>query len=801
MLDMKKIDLHVHSKYSNKPTIYALRRINCPESFTAPNRIYEIARKRGMDYVTITDHNTIDGALEIAHLPGVIIGCEFTSRFPDGGAKIHVVALGLNEAQFRAGRECRRNIMEFIPWLRQQGIVHYLAHPLFDMNGRLSLDVLEKLTLLFNVFEVKNGSRARRFNEMATRMLLGLNEERLALLADKHGIEPYGDQPWIKGMVGGSDDHGSLFIAKAYTEAKAAGPEEFVAMVGNRLCQAQGEHGGFLTMAHSLYGIQYSYCKEKYDKHGAKEQPFVKALINKFLAAEPARLSLMEQARLLYRKILPDSLFAHEKMGFDQLLDYEALCLLRDKGLFDELQGYDLNRKIFRVTSHLANRLLFRYVQRLLTRLGDGSLIGIIDNLSTIGLVHILSMPYYVAAYQQHKSRELLDEVCRSFITGNCCREPAKIALFTDTLHEINGVAVTIKRILRTARERGIDCTVLTCSDQEESLRKGVMNFQAIGEFNLPEYDEIKQHFPPVLNVINFLEQNNFNRIHISTPGSMGCLGLFLAKLLQLPVTGTYHTDIPQYVNKLTEDEGLERAAWTFMTWFYNQMDEITVPSESTRRQLEDNGIDGAKIKLLPRWVNTDFYTPAYRDNAFYRGTAVDKGLKFLYVGRVSKEKNLLLLAESFRHVHDSNPAARLIVAGDGPFRAEMETLLSDLPVVFLGFVEGEKLARAYASADVFVFPSATDTWGNVVLEAQASGLPVIVTDQGGPRELMADRKTGYVVAANDRQALVQAMLRFQEHPNMAKEMGEAARQFVLDEGPREEFYSTIFQFATEVTV
>lgn len=796
---MKKADLHVHSKYSNKPTIYALRKINCPESFTAPSRIYEIARKRGMDYVTITDHNTIDGALEIAHLAGVIIGCEFTVRLPDCGAKVHVVTLGLNEVQFREGRECRHNILEFIPWLRRQGIVHFLAHPLFDMNGRLSLDVIEKLTLLFNVFEVRNGSRAMRFNEMASRMLLGLNEERIGLLADKHGIEPYGEQPWLKGMVGGSDDHGSLFIARSYTEAKAAGPEEFVASVGNRLSQAHGEHGGFLTMAHSLYGIQYSFCKEKYDRHGAKEQPFVKALINKFLAVEPARLTLMEQARLFYRKILPDSLFAHEKMGFDQLLDFEARRLLRDRALFDELQGHDLNRKIFSVTSHLANRLLFRYIHRLLDRLGDGNLIGILDNLSTIGLVHILSMPYYVAAYQQHKSRELLDDICRSFLPENCCREPAKIALFTDTLHEINGVAVTIKRILRTARESGIDCTVLTCSNQEESLRNGVMNFQAIGDFSLPEYTEIKQHFPPVLNVIHFLEQHRFNRIHISTPGSMGCLGLFLAKLLQLPVTATYHTDIPQYVNKLTEDEGLERAAWIFMTWFYSQVDEITVPSEATRKQLEDNGIDGARIKLLPRWVNTDSYSPAHRDHTFYQGTAVGDGLKFLYVGRVSKEKNLLLLAESFRQVHGRNQAARLIVVGDGPYRAEMEDLLRGLPVLFLGFVEGDELARAYASADVFVFPSTTDTWGNVVLEAQASGLPVIVSDQGGPKELMANGRTGLVVAANDQGALAGAMLRLLEHPGPAKEMGRAARQFTLDEGPREESYSTIFHFAEEV--
>lgn len=793
---MKKADLHVHSKYSNKPTIYALRKINCPESFTTPSRIYETARNRGMDYVTITDHNAIDGALEIAHLPGVIIGCEFTARFPDSGAKVHIVTLGLNEAQFREAGECRRNVFEFAPWLRQQGIVHFLAHPLFDMNGRLSLDVIEKLILLFNVFEVKNGSRAMRFNELTHRMLLGLNEERIQLLANKHGIEPHGEQPWIKGIVGGSDDHGSLFIAKAYTEAEASSPHEFLDRVGNRLSHAQGEHGGFQTLAHSIYGIKYSFCKDKYDRHGAKEQPFVRAIINKFLAVEPQKLSLLEQARLFYRKILPDSLFTHEKMGLDQLLDFEARRLLRDKSLFDELKSHDLNQKIFRVTSHLANRLLFRYTQRLLTQLGNGNLMGILDNLSTIGLVHVMSMPYYISAYQQHKSKVLLDDVCRSFLTETCCQQSAKIALFTDTLHEINGVAVTIKRILQTARERGIDCTVITCSNQEESLENGVMNFQAIGDFSLPEYSEIKQHFPPVLNVINFLEQNDFNRIHISTPGSMGCLGLFLGKLMQLPVTGTYHTDIPQYVNKLTEDESLERAAWTFMTWFYSQMDEITVPSEATRKQLEQNGIQGGKIKLLPRWVNTDFYSPRHQDIAFYQTTVADVGMKFLYVGRVSKEKNLQLLAESFRQVYLLNPDARLIVAGDGPFREELESLLHGLPVVFLGFVEGRELAKAYASADVFVFPSTTDTWGNVVLEAQASGLPVIVTDQGGPKELMADLKTGLVVTANDRESLMQAMLYFLENPTQTKAMGEAARQFTLTEGPQEEFYSTIFRFA-----
>lgn len=152
--------------------------------------------------------------------------------------------------------------------------------------------------------------------------------------------------------------------------------------------------------------------------------------------------------------------------------------------------------------------------------------------------------------------------------------------------------------------------------------------------------------------------------------------------------------------------------------------------------------------------------------------------MKFLYVGRVSREKNLELLADAFMEIAEENTPAQLVIVGDGPFTEELREKLRGYPVIFTGFLSGDTLASAYASSDVFVFPSATDTFGNVVLEAQASGLPVIVSDSGGPRELMRDGVTGLVTRADDLGDLVEAMRSLLLDETRTAEMGANARAF-----------------------
>ena len=157
-----RADLHVHSQYSDRPTEWLLRRIGAPECFTKPRAVYDVARRRGMKFVTISDHNCIDGAAEIAHLPGAFVSDEITTYFPDDGCKIHVLAWNIDEHQFNEIQRLRENIVDLRDYLWAERIVHSCAHPLYSINDRLSIDHFERLLLLFNVFETINGGRNRR---------------------------------------------------------------------------------------------------------------------------------------------------------------------------------------------------------------------------------------------------------------------------------------------------------------------------------------------------------------------------------------------------------------------------------------------------------------------------------------------------------------------------------------------------------------------------------------------------------------------------------------------------------------
>jgi len=789
-----KADLHVHSSHSNKPTYWAMRKFNVPESYTSPQHLYRVARERGMDFVTITDHNAINGALEIGHLPGTFISSEITAHFPENGCKVHVVVLHISEAQFPMILELRKNVYEMIAYLHSEKIAHFLAHPLYAQNDKLNLEIIERSLLLFTTFEIKNGCRAHRFNGFTKRLVSSLNESVIKRLADKHDLQPYGATPWAKGIVGGSDDHGGLFIARAHTTVyDTPTVDGFIDAIKSGDSWADGEDGGPLTMAHSLYGIAHCFYRERLGDRRRGATPFVSALLDRFFNIGPDKGSFIEKIRIFILKNLPASR-NHARKSFEEILDSEARLLLNDTEFLAGIQGGDSNRKIFAVTSRLANRLIFHYTNRLMTLPLNAGFFDYLNTIGTIGLVHTLISPYYLAFHHQHKGKELIRDLANALPEIHQKEPPEKIALFTDTLDEINGVAITIKRLISTAKSRGVELTVITAGDDVENAVEGVKKFQSVGDFVLPEYPELKLNFPPILEVMDYIEREGFTRIHVSTPGTVGLLGLLIARLMDIPVAGTYHTDIPQYVRSLTNDEFLEQAAWSYMIWFYGQMEEVMVPSAGTREQLISRGLPPERMKPLPRWVDTDSYSPEMRNPSFWKSRGVGLGrVVLLYVGRVSREKGLAMLSDAFRELVDGGAAIALAVVGDGPYRAEMEASLTGYPTIFTGYLAGEQLQLGYASADLFVFPSATDTFGNVVLEAQASGLPVIVSDEGGPRELMIDGETGLVFRAGSKNGLVAAIRVMISDPERRALMGRNARRFTLANAPdSNQTYSTI---------
>jgi glycosyltransferase involved in cell wall biosynthesis len=191
-----------------------------------------------------------------------------------------------------------------------------------------------------------------------------------------------------------------------------------------------------------------------------------------------------------------------------------------------------------------------------------------------------------------------------------------------------------------------------------------------------------------------------------------------------------------------------------------------------------ERGIEAEKLRILPRGLDTDLFRPERRNEKFWeRFSRNTNNVRLLYVGRVSKEKDLDVLATAYRQLRDSGVPVELFIVGDGPYAKTLGEILPD--AVFTGYLAGADLATAYASADVFVFPSTTDTFGNVIIEAQASGLPVVVSDIGGPKELVEDGVSGFVTKALDAAEFAGAIEKIATDAPLRARMAQAARESV----------------------
>ncbi len=260
-----KADLHVHSKYSKRPSEWILRKIGCSESYTEPENLYALARNRGMDLVTITDHNTLAGSLEIAHLENTFLSEEITTYFPEDRCKIHVLAYDITEKQHEDISIFRSNIFELIKYLTHEKIIYALAHPLFSINDRLTIKHLEQTVLLFNNFEI-NGSRDDQQNSVLQKILKNLTRADIDYLSNKYDLEPVGHEPWNKTLTAGSDDHSSLYIATTYTEVEGVSSvKEFMAGIEQNRAKVNTVAPSPRTLAHHLCSIAYQFYSNKFE--------------------------------------------------------------------------------------------------------------------------------------------------------------------------------------------------------------------------------------------------------------------------------------------------------------------------------------------------------------------------------------------------------------------------------------------------------------------------------------------------------------------------------------------------------
>lgn len=734
-----------------------------------------------MQYVTLTDHNTLEGCLEIAHLPGVIFGEEVTVGFPDDECKVHILVWGLTETQHREMQALKDNIFDFQKYLSERALAHAVAHPLQSPNDKLTPLHLQKLVLMFRHFEGINGRYHARLSEAARYTLGELTPRHIEVFAARTGLTPTHEEPWCKVLIGGSDDHGGIYPARAYTETpEAATSGDFLEHIRQGRCEARGEAGTPLAVAHGTYNTAYQYLKAKFAmKPGDPAAGLLEKGFSRFMEGkDPTEFTLAEKLGFLAQGIATGKIFEMAMVGNTSLWKELSAYFSKPEvkaALARETAGVEEpERRAFLMANLIANQLGYRFITQFIAQISKAKFIESIQTISPLAPIAALLSPYF-HAFRQPK-REWLREMTRT-VAGTTPEFLAnrKRAWFTDTLEDVNGVATTIRKMTAAGVAAGFDLTVMTCRSEISEHGIPLKNFVPVGEFELPEYELQRLSFPPVLHVMEELARGNYSEVIISTPGPLGLTALFAAKTLGLRAVGIYHTDFPQYVRILTDDSFMETLTWDFMHWFYSQLDIVYANSEDYRKCWVERGIPAEKIKILPRGLDTKLFHPARRSEQFWRARGLREGeTGMLFVGRISKEKNLDTLVAATRRLAEWKTSVRPLFIGEGPYLAEMKRLLPD--AIFTGYLRGDELADAYASADFFVFPSTTDTFGNVVLEAQACGLPVIVSDVGGPRDLVNHGKDGFVTKALDAGELAEAIRRLSDDPALRERMGSAAR-------------------------
>jgi glycosyltransferase involved in cell wall biosynthesis len=440
----------------------------------------------------------------------------------------------------------------------------------------------------------------------------------------------------------------------------------------------------------------------------------------------------------------------------------------------------EIDQEWFDFVNTLSNKVLCHFADHIMDSLSGGHVFNLFDSLGSAGSLYCISAPYFMAYSIFSKDRQFSEKIRTNWVSPS--RDSAiaetNVGHFTDTFYEVNGVAATLHRQIEETKAANKKYTVITCDAENNRNGNGIHNFRPIKVYSLSEYPEQKLLYPPFLEMLDYCYDQKFTHIHSATPGPVGLAALGIARILNLPLIGTYHTALPQYTHYLTNDSGVAELMWKYIIWYYDQMDLILVPSRTTADEIINRGLNRDKIRIVPRGVDQELFHPSKR-NGFLDKHCVNKNeLKLLYVGRVSKEKNLEILVNAFKRLTLSRDDVRLFIVGDGPYKDQMLEGLKGTPTVFTGYVHGEDLASIFASADLFVFPSTTDTFGNVVLEAQASGVPVIVTDQGGPKENMIPGETGIVVRGDDEMALVSGLSELLSDRPLLKAMGTAARSY-----------------------
>ena len=723
-----RADLHCHSTASRASRLGVQRAAGLPECATPPEEVYELAKRRGMDFVTITDHDTISGVLQIAERPDVFVSEELTAHFRDEPQAVHVLCLGIDGADHEWLQSNRGDVELCAAYMYERDIACALAHPYYHVGAPLTARHRRRLAQLFEVWEVRNGARARELNRPAATYVATL---------DGAG-------------VGGSDDHAGVDIGRTWTATPPARtPREFLGHVREGRVAAGGEQGSAAKWAHAAIAIAARALGR-----GGHDAP-VESL-------DPAAVLSMA------RRLLDEGDARHGAIdGGGAVTPADARCLLRawlaaveldhldEAGLIAYMQEDGFSHSdLYRRACRAHERKLRSAIEQVLAAArGERDVAGAAGELFESCTAAI---PYAPATAFLANERAKLDSRRED-------GETPRVAILADGIGSTHGVTRAVEEI-RARGVRGFEIEVLG-TDPEVDRR-----LSAVAEFEVPYYPGLEIGVPSLSAAVQTIADGSFDLIHVCSPGPVGIVGALVSRGLGVPLLGSYHTELTAYAGLRSGEQRVAQAMALGVATFYGACDLVLSPSPASDAALAKIGVPPEKVARWDRGVDTERFGPELRERglreSIERGEArPEHAIDVLYAGRITREKGADLLADAFLAARARDPRLRLVLVGGGPEQERLRERVGEA-ASFRGWLDGERLARAYASADVFLFPSRTDTFGQVVLEAQASGLPVVAVAEGGPLSLIEQRTSG-LLCAPDARALAAAVLELAGAPEL----------------------------------